>query len=261
MANQVQEGFLYEKNAWQALKSFGVVGRPPAGASHDRPDLELKVGRIIAGVELKNQPTTAGSLVMQYIGGEWKFGPTDDNPEKEFMKGIGVRAKTLDRMNDEWKKPVLQYTRDGKKTYIGVDDSRKAYNMDIAKFGARGAGDIYQTVPNRLISGYYNNKKTHYMNVGTHGLFLLNDIDPFDLNTKLRKARLQPIPDFSSPRSAETKIRVRCQYKGSGSYQFTFTLQFGKVMKSPYNIAPIRAGSNSSIDMMRLKKDSILAIL
>jgi len=260
MANQVQEGFLYEKNAWAALKPFGITGQKPAGASHNRPDLELKVGRITTGVELKNQPTTAGSLVMQYIDGEWQFGPTGDNTEKEFMKGVGMRAKVLDRMNEEWKKPVLQYTSQGQKKYIGAEDSKKAYDLDIAKFGGRGAGDIYESVPNKLISGYYNQKKTFYMNVGTHGLFLLGSSDPFDFNGKLKKAKLPPVPDFSTPRSAETKIRIRCQYKGSGSYQFTFTLQFGKVMKSPYNIAPIKQGSSSAIDTAKLRKDAIIGI-
>lgn len=257
---QVQEGFLYEQNAWKALKPFDVVGRPPAGASHDRPDLELKVGKITTGVELKNQPTTAGSLVMQYFDGEWHFGPTGGDDEKEFMKAVGMKAKILDRMNKEWKKPVLQY-EGGKKTYVGADNSRKAYDIDIAKFGGQGAGDIYETVQNKIISGYYNTKKTYYLNVGTHGLFLFGSSDPLDLNGRLKKAKLAAVPDFSTPRSAETKIRVRCQYKGAGSYQFSFTLQFGKVMKSPYNIAPIKQGSSSLIDIQRLKKDAILGVL
>lgn len=257
---QVQQGFLYEQNAWKALKPFDIVGRPPAGASHDRPDLELKVGRIVTGVELKNQPTTAGSLVMQYFDGEWHFGPTGNDVEKEFMKAVGMKAGILDRMNKEWKKPVLQY-KNGAKFYVGADSPRQAYDIDIAKFGGSGAGDIYETVPNKLISGYYNTKKTYYLNVGTHGLFLFNSKDPLELNARLKKAKLPPVPDFSTPRSAETKIRVRCQYKGAGSYQFSFTLQFGKVMKSPYNIAPIKLGSSSMIDVAKLKKDAILGVL
>ena len=254
-----QEGFIYEQNAWKALKPYGITGRPPAGASHDRPDLELKVGKITTGVELKNAPTTAGSLVMQYYDGEWHFGPTGGDEEKEFMKGIGLKADILSRMNKEWKNPVLQY-ENGTKTYIGADEPRRAYAMDIAKFGGKG-GDLYEPVPNKLISGYYNKKKTYYMNVGTHGLFTLNKIDPLDLNAKLKKAKLPSIPDFSTPQSAETKIRVRVHYKGGGQYQFSFTLQFGKVKKSPYNIAPIRLGSSSLIDTTRLKKDAILGVL
>lgn len=246
-------------NAWKALKPFGITGRPPAGAAHDRPDLELKVGRTITGVELKNQPTTAGSLVMQYYDGEWHFGPTGGDDEKEFMKAVGMKVNILDTMNEKWKKPVLQY-KNGQKTYIGAEDQKQAYQIDIAKFGGQGAGDIYVTVPNKTISGYYNTKKTYYLNVGTHGLFLFNSHDPLDLNVKLRKAKQPQVPDFSNPRSAETKIRVRCQYKSPG-YQFSFTLQFGRVLKSPYNLAPIKVGSSSLIDTQKLKKDAILGVL
>lgn len=252
-----QEGFLYEQNAWKALKPFGVAGRPPAGASHDRPDLEIKVGKVTTGVELKNAPTTAGSLVMQYYDGEWHFGPTGGDEEKEFMKGIGMKADILERMNKEWQNPVLQY-KNGQKIYIGADDPRQAYTMDLGKFGGTG-GDIYIKVPNHLISGYYNKKKTYYMNVGTHGLYLLNDHDPLDLNERLKKMKQKPIPNFSSPSIAETKIRVRVHYKGGGAYQFSFTLQFAKVVKSPYNLAPIKQGSSSLIDVQKLKKDPIVA--
>jgi hypothetical protein len=255
-----QEGFVYEQNAWKALQPFGITGPKPAGASHDRPDLELIIGKVKSGVELKNAPTTAGSLVMQYYGGEWHFGPTGNDDEKEFMKTVGMKVKILDTMNQKWKKPVLQY-KGAQKVYVGASDSRQAYDMDLAKFGGQGTGDIYVTVPNKTISGYYNTKKTFYMNVGTHGLFLLNQTDPFDLNAKLKKAKQKPVPDFSTPSTAVTQIRVRCQYKGGGSYQFSFTLQFSKVIKSPYNIAPIRMGSSSLIDTTRLKKDAVLGVL
>ncbi len=254
-----QEGFIYEQNAWKALKPFGITGRPPAGAAHDRPDLELKVGKITTGVELKNQPTTAGSLVMQYYDGEWHFGPTGGDAEKEFMKAIGMGVKILDTMNEKWKKPVLQY-KNGQKIYVGADDQKQGYQIDLAKFGGQGAGDIYVSVPNKTISGYYNKKKTYYLNVGSHGLFLFNQHDPLDLNERLKKAKLKPVPDFSSPSSALTQIRVRCQYKSPG-YQFSFTLQFGRVIKSPYNLAPIRQGSSSLIDTSKLKRDPIIGVL
>ena len=64
------------------------------------------------------------------------------------------------------------------------------------------------------------------------------------------------IPDFN--RSADCMIRVRCQYKGGGDYQFVMTLQFSKVTKSPYNIAPLKKGSSSTIDLIALKKDPLL---
>ena len=161
-------------------------------------------------------------------------------------------------MNKEWKKPVLQY-KNGQKIYIGADDQRKAYQIDIAKFGGQGAGDIYEPVDNSKVSGYYNKKDTYYLNVGTHGFFLFGRKDPLGINKLLAKSKLTLVPDFSSPRAAVTKIRVRCQYKSPG-YQFAFTLQFGNVMKSPYNLAPIKTGSKSDIDISRLRKDNLLGI-
>jgi hypothetical protein len=36
------------------------------------------------------------------------------------------------------------------------------------------------------------------------------------------------------------------------------TLQFSNVKKSPYNIAPLRAGSKSDIDLVKLAKDPLV---
>jgi hypothetical protein len=254
-----QQGFLYEQNAFKALKKYNLSYGSPAGASSDKPDLTIKVGKVASGVELKNQPTAAGSLVMQYYNNEWNFGPTDGNIEKEFMKSVGEKIDILSVMNKKWRQPVLQY-KNGQKIYVGASDQKEAYKIDIAKFGGAGAGDIYVDVPNKVIADYYNSKKCFYLNVGTHGFFLLNKKDPLDILDRLKKAKQQPVPDFSDNKSAKTKVRVRCQYKSPG-YQFSFTLQFGSVIQSPYNLAPIAAGSSSTIDLRKLNKDVLIGIL
>lgn len=247
-----QEGFLYEENAYKALQKYKISIGGTAGASHDKPDLTItRPGKRTAGCELKNQPTAAGSLVLQYYDEEWHFGPTGDNPEKEFIRDIGMKMNALKIMNDKKKVPCLQYI-DGKKTYVGVKTYRDGYQRDLKSFG-----DTYIDVPNKIISDYYNTKKCYYLNVGTHGFFLLNGSDPLSLQSVLRKKNLQSIPDFSSATSAKTQIRIRVQDK-SGGYQFTFSFQFGSVMKSPYNLAPLKSGSSSTIDTIALQKNPIL---
>jgi len=259
-----QEGFLYEENTYDALRkptihkdiSTGGV----AGASHDKPDLTIKVGKITSGVELKNQPTAAGSLVLQFSNGVWNFGPTDGNVEKEFLKSVGTKAGVLKILNANWTNPILQYDEDGKKIYVGAKKS-EAYRKDLAAFGKYPINIRYIDVPTKIISDYYNKKDTYYLNVGSHGFFLFNT-DPLGINAKLAKLGLEKIPNFSSPSAATTKIRIRVQDK-SGSYQISFTLQFGMTtaQKSPYNIAPLKSGSKSEIDVKRLIADPIMRVL
>lgn len=259
-----QEGFKYEENAYKSLRkpiihkdiSYGGV----AGASHDKPDLTIKVGKITSGVELKNQPTAAGSLVLQFSDGKWNFGPTDGNIEKEFLKALGTKMNVLKILNKHWKNPILQYDKSGNKIYVGAKKS-EAYRKDLAAFGKFPLNVRYIQVPTKAISDYYKAKKTYYLNVGTHGLFLFGS-DPLGLNTKLTKLNMEKIPDFAAPNSATTKIRMRVQDK-SGSYQISFTLQFGMTtaQKSPYNIAPLKPGSKSDINVAELRANPIMRVL
>jgi len=266
-----QEGFLYEINAWNSLKKPIIhknvsVPPEPAGASSDRPDITIKVGNKTAGVELKNKPTAAGSLVLQFYNGKWHFGPTEGNPEKKFLEALGTKANVLKILNYNWKTPILQYDSAGKKIYPGFKSITKAYKTDLANFAKFPMNVRYIDVPTKVISDYYNKKNTYYLNVGNRGFFLFGQTDPLGLNLKLAKERLPAIPNFASPNSATTKIRIRVQDKsrqGSPGYQITFSLEFGMTtkQKSPYNIAPIKAGSKSTIDVNALKADSIMRVL
>ena len=259
-----QKGFEYEENAYHALKkptipkdiSTGTIAK----ASHDKPDLTIKVGRDEAGVELKNQPTAAGSLVLQFNKGTWNFGPTDGNIEKEFLRVLGTKAGVLKLLNKNWTNPILQYDDDGKKIYVGAKKT-EAYRKDLVAFGKFPLNVRYIDVPTKAISDYYNAKDTYYLNVGTHGFFLFGS-DPLGLNAKLLKLRLGKIPNFADANSATTKIRIRVQDK-SGSYQISFTLQFGmtSAQKSPYNIAPLKSGSKSEIDVAALIANPIMRVL
>jgi hypothetical protein len=218
------------------------------------------VDKIKSGVELKNQPTAAGSLVLQFSDGKWNFGPTEGNVEKEFLATLGTKAGVLKILNKNWTNPILQYNENGGKIYVGAKKT-EAYRKDLVAFGKFPLKVRYIDVPTKTISDYYNKKDTYYLNVGTHGFFLFGS-DPLGLNTKLAKLKLTSIPNFAAVGAATTKIRIRVQDK-SGSYQISFTLQFGMTtaQKSPYNIAPLKAGSKSAIDVAALTSDPIMRVL
>ena len=289
-----QQGFVYEENAYRALNKDGplkvdISTGGVAGASADKPDLTIHRNRKRDGVELKISPTAAGSLVMKYgqSTGLWDYGSVQDKsgsdlPEKVFIQSIGESKNLLREMNTSgtqgrnWRKhtPALQVLPNGAKCFgPGCNDIRDAYICDIENFG--GPHEVKIEVPAKAISDYYNRKKTHYLNVGTHGFFILNS-DPLKLNAAMRKLNNPPIPDFGA--SAKCMIRVRVQDKARsgpsglsfqeghlldqgedrrGGYQFTMTLQFSNVKTSPYNIAPL-VGKSVVIDIARLKKDKLL---
>jgi hypothetical protein len=106
----------------------------------------------------------------------------------------------------------------------GSLSKREMYKRDLSLFK-----DIKGVIPASKIEDYYNKKKTYYINVGTHGFYLLGSKNPLNL---------AGLPRFGS--SASAKYRARVQYKGKDNYQFTFEMQFSipADKKSPYNIAP-----------------------
>lgn len=258
-----QKGFEYEGNAYKALQEHKISTGGTAGASSDKPDLTImNKKKKSTGCELKISPTAAGSLVMKYVNGKWDYGTYKGEVEKEFLHAIGEKFNLLREMNvsgeagKKWrsKTPCLQNDEKGSKKIVGAKSPEDAYKKDIKKYGADN--EIHINVPASAICEYYSKKKCSYINIGSHGLFTLNGRDDLELNKRLKTNGLPLIPDFS--KSAKAIIRVRCQYKGSGSYQFVMTLQFSAVKKSPYNLAPLKKGSSSDIDKKALKDDSIL---
>jgi len=258
-----QKGFEYEENAYYILEKYDIVTGGVAGASSQVNDLTLKnKAKKKTGCELKISPTAGGSLVMKYINGKWYYGDFEGVEEKEFLHSIGEEYNLLKEMNTSgphgknWrgKVPALQNDIRGKKMLVGASTKQEAYTADIARFG--GDNEVHIKVPAKAICDYYITKKCSYINVGTHGFFTLSDKDELGLNKKLVSMKQPKIPDFSN--SADCMIRVRCQPKGGGDYQFVMTLQFGNVKKSPYNIAPLKKGSSSIIDAVALKKDPLL---
>jgi hypothetical protein len=264
-----QEGFLYEENAYAALKKYKISTGGTAGASHDKPDLTIQARGETTGCELKNSPTAAGSLVMKYHKGKWSYGDYKGEIEKEMLVSIANKAHLLQEMNTsglagkQWRKsvPVLQNdSTGGKLLSVGdiktLKDRQRAYATDIANFG--GQNELHIDVGSKAVCDYYISKKCSYINVGTHGFFTLNGKDDLGLNKKLKELGLPLIPDFG--KSSDTIIRMRCHLKSKSNaqYQWSLTLQFSNVKKSPYNIAPIKKGTKSTIDVDALKNDPML---
>ena len=247
-----QEGFLYEENVAKALIKKNWVRKDfePARASSTRPDLDLLINGKEYGCELKKDLASAGSLVIHYLGNfKYDFGDTEDSKEKEFMKDLGKDAKVLNAIKTKWKKePFIQKNRDEKwiarvrKTGLSLRE-RYEYDLDNLK-------DIYFPLPSSTISSYYNLKHTYYLNVATHGFYLLGGTDPGSLNKYAKPI----VPLWDDNHTAVLRIRIQSKgvskaaaeekrkgwpFTGGQGYQITMEIQFKNVSKSPYNIGPI----------------------
>lgn len=238
-----QQGFKYETNAATALKVLGVVPRSftPAGAGSDQPDLMIQKDGIKAGCELKITAASAGSLVMKYDSGKWSIGKENEtNEEKLFIIDLAKEVGILDQINKTWKNEPIKGIGQSKKLKDEASklSKREKYQRDLGLFK-----DIKGAIAASKIEDYYNKKKTYYVNVGTHGFYLLGPKNPLSL---------KGIPRFGS--SASATYRARVQYKGKDNYQFTFEMMFliPTNKKSPYNIAPVKSKTDVSISNLDL---------
>lgn len=228
-----QQGFQYEINAANILKPLGLVPKSfvPAGAGHNQPDLMLEYNKIKAGCELKITAASAGSLVLKYDITDkrhpWKFGDIkQDDTEKVFIRDLADEVGLFDLIKKEW--PVIPFKREKDDLWeatAGKMTPKERYERDRDTFH-----DIRGEIPASKIEEYYNKKKTYYVNVGTHGFYMMGRKNPL---------KLSDVPTFGN--SAKATYRARVQYKGSGNYQFTFEMQFSipANKKSKYNIAPV----------------------
>lgn len=228
-----QQGFQYEINAANILKPIGLVPKSfvPAGAGHDQPDLMLEYKKVKAGCELKITAASAGSLVLKYDVKDkknpWKFGDIKkDDDEKMFIKDLAEEVGLFDIIKKKWKEVPYKRDKDLKwEATAGKLTSKKRYERDRDTFK-----DIRGEISATKIEQYYNKKKTYYVNVGTHGFYMMGTKNPL---------KLKDVPTFGS--AAKATYRARVQYKGNDNYQFTFEMQFSipSVKKSPFNIAPV----------------------
>lgn len=252
-----QEGFLYETNAAAALKKRNWVKSDytPAGASSDRPDLDLYINGKEYGCELKKDLASAGSLVIKYNNttDSFSFGDVGKEKEKIFMKELGEMNRVLTVIKQRWRSKLwIAEDRDAawlkRWSNSGRPSLRERYNQDL-----KNCPDIYFALPSDTIEKYYNLKDTYYLNVGTHGFYLLGSSDPANLNP----AANPKIPRWKDKHTAVLRIRIQSKGvtkaeeaekragkpTGAQGYQITMEIQFKSVQKSPYNIAPVNKGS------------------
>ena len=213
-----QQGFQYEINACDLLKKYGFVPSNfrPAGAGHNQPDLMLLYKGKEAGCELKISAASAGSLVLKYNSNNksnpWGFSDiSEQDEEKIFIKNLANDIKLFDLIKQYWKE--VPYKRDKDALWMataGKLSKKQVYERDRDTFK-----DIRGEIPASKIEQYYNKKNTYYVNVGTHGFYLMGSRNPLGL---------KDVPRFGS--SAKATYRARVQYKGSDHYQLTFEMQF-----------------------------------
>lgn len=258
-----QQGFVYEENATKYLKKFNLSDGITAGASHTRPDLMLTVRGKAEGCELKISPTAGGSLVIKayaYSTPHWRFGEVDhDETEKKFLMDLAIKSGALAEVNRRWDTPIYNIadrTKDWERQMLKIP-LKQRYDQDL-----KTCPDIKLVLDSKAMSDYYNLKNTYYINVGTHGFYLLGNKDPLGLNERLRGVGKPIIPKFET--HARLTARVRCQSKGvtkadaqersknligAQGYQFTFTIEFALAKNtSPYNVAPIDGKSVNIIE-------------
>lgn len=226
-----QQGFQYEINAADTLKPLGLVPKSfvPAGAGHNQPDLMLQYKKIKAGCELKITAASAGSLVLKYNAKNkkepWSFGEIKMNEEEKiFISKLATEVGLFKIINKEWSE--IPFKRDKDLLWeatAGKMTPKQRYERDRDTFK-----DIRGEIPASKIEEYYNKKDTYYVNVGTHGFYLMGNKNPL---------KLKGVPRFGE--MAKAIYRARVQYKGSDNYQFTFEMQFSMKSKSPFNIAPV----------------------
>jgi len=228
-----QQGFEYEKNAASVLKPLGFVPKnfTPAGAGSNQPDLILEHKGKSSGCELKITAASAGSLVLKYnISNKrnpWSFGKiSDDDSEKKFIKDLADEVDLFKIIKKEWKEIPFKRDKDALWNATAAKLTKKQqYERDRDTFP-----DIRGEISATKIEEYYNRKDTYYVNVGTHGFYMMGDENPLGL---------KDVPTFG--KSAKAIYRARVQYKGNDNYQFTFEMQFSipKANESPFNIAPV----------------------
>ena len=229
-----QQGFLYETNVVKFLKKKKLVESSfePAYAKSDVPDLVIKSNGTAVNVELKISAASGGSLVLKYdlSKKKWSFGDiSPENEEKMFLANLATEVGALREINKQWK--LMPLKTDPQRTAV-----KPNYDVDRKKFR-----EIRKSIPATNMEDYYNKKKTYYLNIGSHGFFLLGGADPNRLNARLKKAGMKPIPRFGTSATLDYRVRVQPKSTGGKTYQFTFELSFRIPVnsKSPYNIAPL----------------------
>ncbi len=248
MSSSAQRGYNYELNVVQYLKKFGFVPSNfvPA-ASENRPDIQIKNKNGTAGCELKISTNVGGGSVnFIHDRGKWKFDTKSKLPEQQFLIKVAKKAGFFELLEKNWTELPLKRTPVTKELAAlhGSMTREQIYRTDLANFTS-----FSFKVDPRVLEKYYIEKKAHYINIGTHGLYLLGTADPLGMNKSLAARRMKRIPRFASV--ANMTMQVQVKNKGAGKWhQFMIESRFTIPLtsKSPYNLGATTGSSASIIE-------------
>lgn len=250
-------GHDYEKNAVKHLKQFKLVppGFTPAGAEN-RPDIYLKTKAGTAGCELKvSTKVGGGSVNFIHDKGKWKFETSTKLPEQQFMIKIAKKAGFFEMLNERWVDIPMKRTPITKEVAAmqGSMTKEQMYRIDLKNFKS-----FSFPVDPRVLEKYYVEKDAAYINIGTHGFYLLGPSDPLGLNKNLSSNRMKKIPRFADV--ANMTMMVQVKNKGAGKWhqymiEGRFTIPVAN--KSPYNIAATD-GNGANIIMSQTNLSCLL---
>lgn len=244
--SSARRGFDYELNVVRHLKKFKFV---PANfmpaASENRPDIRIKNSRGEGGCELKiSTKVGGGSVNFIHDKGKWKFESKYKLPEQQFLIKVAKKAGFFDLLDEKWKELPLKRTPVDKdlEALHGRMTKDQIYRIDLGNFPS-----FSFPVDARVLEKYYLEKNAQYINIGTHGLYMLGNSDPLGMNKSLVARRMKKVPRFAD--AANMVFQVQVKNKGAGKWhQFMiegrFTIPISK--KSPYNIGATD-GTNAAI--------------
>ena len=244
--NSARRGFEYERNVVKHLKKFKFVPSNfmPA-ASKNRPDIQLQNSRGVGGCELKvSTKVGGGSVNFVHDRGKWRFETKYKLPEQQFLIKVAKKAGFFDLLEQKWSELPLKRTPVTKdlQMLVGSMTREQIYRTDLANFPS-----FSFKVDPRVLEKYYVEKRAQYINVGTHGLYLLGTTDPLGMNRSLVERRMKKVPRFADV--ANMTMQVQVKNKGIGKWhQFMIEGRFTIPLtaKSPYNLGAID-GNNAAL--------------
>jgi len=257
MAAPGEGGRVYERGLVEALKAFGYVPQnyQPAESDDTRPDIEMTVNGISAGVEVKLDSKAAfgsGTVDFDYVAfaanrDPWVFGGKGAEAG-QLIEEMAKKENLLDEINKKWfsnntvAKGYVPYKINNQRYLrnVRLPSKSEQYQKD-----QQSLPEIKLSIPTRYISEYYVKKHSPYLQTGDCGICVLSSTeDPLGLRSK-------GVPLFN-PR--EAYFRVRVQPKGSGNYRFAYEMYIKGLNKSPHSLGVAGAGgrvTSSDLNFLR----------
>lgn len=218
----------YEKNAVEALKKLDFVPKNFQLTANKQPkkaDITITTGgTTTAGCDLIVTDSTPHVVTLRYNPNalKWEFA----DRQRSLTTELATESNLLRTIRSNWKSTPLKiekpYLTEGMSSILASLPKRTLYETDLKNFPT-----ISGELSGIEIEKYYQSKKCHYINVGTHGFYLIGSANPL---------KFKGVPRFSSVASVKWSARV--QPEGNDNYHFAFEMVMRIRSKSPFNAAP-----------------------